>query len=57
MAKALRAQETVERLIVKGDELVETVGRSRSSLFSVKNEVKPWRANELSHSMISNLTS
>ena len=28
MAKALRAQETVERLIVKADELVETVGRS-----------------------------
>ena len=48
MAKALRAKETVERLIVKADKLVETAGRSRSSLSNAKNEVKPWRANELS---------
>ena len=48
MAKALRAQDTVERLIVKADELVETVWRSCYLLFSTKNEVRAWRANELS---------
>jgi hypothetical protein len=46
-AKALTAQDIIEKLLAKVNDVSCTISEKRSMLFNKANEVKPWKANEL----------
>jgi hypothetical protein len=46
-AKALTAQDIIEKLLAKVNDVSCTISEKRSMLFNTANEVKPWKANEL----------
>ena len=46
-AKALAAQDVIQKLLAKVSDISCTISEKRSMLFNKVNEVKPWKANEL----------